>query len=82
MFSYSLALLLEVKLKTKYVCSWAWVKVVVDTSVNLRIETVILCECSYILYGCEDIEAELAVVNTLIEVRECISEGDVVNLEE
>ena len=53
--------LLEVELNTKHICSWTWVKIVVDTAVNLRVETVILCECSNVLYCCEDIQSERAV---------------------
>lgn len=71
-------MLLKVKVQSKQERPWSWIKIIVNTSVDLRIKPVIRRNHKHVLYRRVESQARVAIV----QVRKAVSQGNVVHPQE
>ena len=74
-------LFLEVKIQTKLEAYWTWVRIAVDTTAYLRVDTLILGNDEWVLYGEEDASAADLLSTSLDQSWETVTQCHVAALQ-
>ncbi len=73
--------ILEVKIQTKLEAYWTWVRITVDTTAYLWVDTLVLGNDEWVLYGEEDASAANLLSTSLDQCREAITQSHVATLQ-
>ena len=74
-------LFLEVKIQTKLEAYWTWLRITVDTTAYLWVDTLVLGNDEWVLYGEEDASAANLLCTCLDQCWEAISQSHVAALQ-
>lgn len=73
--------ILEVKIQTKLEAYWTWVRITVDTTAYLWVDTLVLGNDEWVLYGKEDASTANLLSTCLEQCREAIAQSHIATLQ-